>query len=386
MRRNIVVGLVAFIVALAGFAPRVAVPAAAAELTNTAKSILQELKMSPSVLDGLDAELAVPADWVAKARQEAKLRVYGTWDAKEYDVYSKAFRERYPFIELAYTRATRQDRSMRPLIALREGRVLVDVISGLGSNIFAFREQDALMQIGDLPGFKATLADLKDPDGLWVGHQLNYWCTSYNTKRVKPGELPATWEGFLDGATWTKGRIGLGNRPNLWLLQLADAKGQDWALSYARDLFAKAKPQLRKEGMNAMINLVIIGELDLAIPSAQYRLSGLQAKGAPIAWHCPDPVPTTVQIVGAIKQTPAPHAAKIYVNWLLSREGQLAQYAAMEGAPSHTALQSPDFIAFADQLDGKKKAFRSPNMVEEDWPELLAGWDKLWQAAGGTKR
>jgi ABC-type Fe3+ transport system substrate-binding protein len=275
---------------------------------------------------------------------------------------------------------------MRPLIALREGRVVVDVISGLGSNVFAFREQDALMKIDELPGFQATLADLKDPDGLWVGHQLNYWCTSYTTTKVKAAELPKEWEGFLDGATWGKGRIGLGNRPNLWLLPLADVKGQEWAEKYARDLFAKAKPQLRKEGMNAMINLVIIGELDVAIPSAQYRLRELREKGAPIGWHCPDPVPTAVQIVGVIKQTPSPHAAKIYVNWLLSREGQLSQYAAMEGAPSHAALQSPDFIAFADQLAGKKKAFRSPNMVEEDWPELLASWDKIWQSAGGTAR
>lgn len=363
-----------------------ATAATASELLNTTKAILQELKMNPSVLDGLDAELAVPADWVEKARQETKLRVYGTWDVPEYNAYSKAFRERYPFIDIAYTRATRQDRSMRPLIALREGRVVVDVISGLGSNIFAFREQDALMKIDDLPGFKSTLTDLKDPEGLWVGHQLNYWCTSYNTKTVKAEDLPKEWDGFLDGAKWGHGRIGIGNRPNLWLLPLADVKGQAWANGYARELFSRTRPQLRKEGMNAMINLVIIGEIDVAIPSAQYRLGELKEKGAPIAWHCPDPVPTAVQIVGAIKQTPNPNASKIYINWLLSREGQLAQYAAMEGAPSHAALQSPDFITFADQLAGKKKAFRSPNMVEEDWPELLANWDKIWQGAGGSAR
>ena len=381
MRCRVMPALVALSLAIA-----MSTAAPATELLNTTKEILHDLKMAPSVLDGLDEELAVPADWSEKARQEGKLRVYGTWDVPEYTAYSKPFRERYPFIDIAYTRATRQDRSMRPLIALREGRVVVDVISGIGSNIFAFREQDALMKLDELPGFKATLTDLKDPDGLWVGHQLNYWCTSYNTKKVKAEDLPKAWDDFLDSSKWGKGRIGMGNRPNLWLLPLADVKGQAWADQFARDLFAKNRPQLRKEGMNAMINLVIIGEIDIAIPSAQYRLGELKEKGAPIAWHCPDPVPTAVQIVGAIKQTPNPHAAKIYVNWLLSREGQLAQFAAMEGAPSHAALQSPDFITFAAQLAGKKKAFRSPNMVEEDWPELLANWDKIWQGAGGSAR
>lgn len=361
-------------------------PASAQDLPATTRAFLQQLKMDSSVLDGLDAELALPADWFDKAKQEGKLRVYGTWDVPEYNAYSKPFRERFPFIELTYARATRQDRLLKPLVALREGRVLVDVISGLGSNVYSFRAQDALMKLDDLPGFKATLTDLKDPDGLWVGHQLNYWCASYNTKRVKTEDLPKEWEGFLDGSKWGKGRIGLGNRPNLWLLPLADVKGQEWATKYARDLFANTRPQLRKEGMNAMINLVIVGEIDVALPSAQYRLGDLKEKGAPIGWHCPDPVPTAVQIVGAIKQTPSPYAAKIYINWLLSREGQLAQFAAMEGAPSHSALQSPQFITFADELVGKKKAFRSPNMVEEDWPELLANWDKIWQGAGGSAR
>jgi iron(III) transport system substrate-binding protein len=382
MRVHVMLSLVSFGLACALGTTE---PASAQNLPETTKAFLQELKMNPSVLDGLDAELALPADWVDKAKKEGKLRVHGTWDVAEYNAYSKPFRERFPFIELTYARSTRQDRSLKPLAALREGRVLVDVISGLGSNVYAFRAQDALMKLDDLPGFKATLDDLKDPDGLWVGHQINYWCTSYNTKKVKVEDLPKEWEGFLDGSKWGKGRIGLGNRPNLWLLPLADVKGQEWAEKYARGLFAN-KPQLRKEGMNAMINLVIVGEIDVALPSAQYRLGELKAKGAPIAWYCPDPVPTAVQIVGAVKQTPSPYAAKIYINWLLSREGQLAQFAAMEGAPSHAALQSPDFITFADQLVGKEKAFRSPNMVEEEWPELLANWDKIWQGSGGTAR
>jgi hypothetical protein len=46
-------------------------------------------------------------------------------------------------------------------------------------------------------------------------------------------------------------------------------------------------------------------------------------------------------------------------------------------------LQSPQFLPFADQLTGKQKAFRSPELIANDWPALLAAWNKLWEGMGG---
>jgi ABC-type Fe3+ transport system substrate-binding protein len=286
---------------------------------------------------------------------------------------------------VTYTRATRQDRSIRPLVALKQGRVLVDVVDGLGSNILTYRQAGALMALTDLPGFQAMPDNLKDVHADWIGHQLNYWCTAYNRSKLTEADMPATWEGFLDGKKWGNRRIGIGNRPNLWLLPLSSVKGEAWAEDYARKLFADAQPQLRKEGMNAMLNLVAIGEFDVAIPVAQYRLGGAMGNTAAVGWHCPDPLPTTVQAIGVIKQTPNPNAAKLYVNWLLSREGQVAQYDAVGAAPAHPALQSPKFLPFGDQLAGKQKAFRSPELISTEWPELRAYWNKLWEGSGGRR-
>ena len=64
MRNRVISALAA-----AGVAIALAMPASAAELPSTTKEILQTLKMNPSVLDGLDAELAVPSDWTEKAKQ-----------------------------------------------------------------------------------------------------------------------------------------------------------------------------------------------------------------------------------------------------------------------------------------------------------------------------
>jgi ABC-type Fe3+ transport system substrate-binding protein len=359
--------------------------AKAADLPMATIDVLGRLGLTPAAMDGVGRELAVPLSWIDGARKEGKLRIYGTWEPKEEDVVLKPFLERYPFIDVTYTRATRQDRSIRPLVALKQGRVLVDVVDGLGSNILTYRQAGALMALTDLPGFQAMPDNLKDVHADWIGHQLNYWCTAYNRSKLAEADMPATWEGFLDGKKWGNRRIGIGNRPNLWLLPLSSVKGEAWAEDYARKLFADAQPQLRKEGMNAMLNLVAIGEFDVAIPVAQYRLGGAMGNTAAVGWHCPDPLPTTVQAIGVIKQTPNPNAAKLYVNWLLSREGQVAQYDAVGAAPAHPALQSPKFLPFGDQLAGKQKAFRSPELISTEWPELRAYWNKLWEGSGGRR-
>ena len=367
------------------FASLFAFSAAAADIPPPTQAILKALGMPASVLDGLDAELAVPPAWIAAAKKEGKLRINGTWEPKEEEKVLEPFHVRYPFISVTYARASRQDRSLRPLVALKEGRILTDVVSGLGATIIAYREAGALLPLDDLPGYKTLPSELKAADGIWVGHQMNYWCTAFNTSKATKAEMPRTWEGFLDPQRWGDGRLGVGNRANLWLLPLEDVKGQQWAEDYATKLFQTLKPQRRKEGANALLNLVMLGEFDVAIPVAQYRLGGTYGKDAPVAWHCPDPVPTTVQGIAVIKQTPAPNAARLYVNWLLSREGQLAQYEAVNAAPSHPALQDPQFLSFAAEIAGKEHAFRSPELLEQkSWKDLQQRWNRLWEGAGAA--
>ena len=365
----------------------VVAPVHAAEpLLEATKRILSEMKLDVSLMKGLDKELAIPKAWISGARKEKVLRVIGTWDFEQHAGYLAAFKERYPFLTIKYVRQSRFGRTVKPLIALKEGRLLTDVISGLGSAIFAYRKANALLDLRALPGFAHLPKDAKDVnEGLWVGHQFSYWCTAYNTNLVKPSDLPKTWDDLVKNRRWHGGVIGLGNRPNLWFLQLWGAKGEKWGRRYLDDYFGKVKPQLRKEGMNALISLVIAGEFDLSMPSAEYRVSQMVAKGAPVNFHCPEPVPTTVQTVAVLAKTPSPNAAKLYVNWMLSREGQLAQYRAVKAAPVHPAFQRREFLSFPDQIIGKTTAFRTPKLLVEEWPRLLKLWRSRWFGSSGQK-
>jgi len=67
-------------------------------------------------------------------------------------------------------------------------------------------------------------------------------------------------------------------------------------------------------------------------------------------------------------------------------EGQIAQYVSDYAPPVHKNLQRKELVPFADQIVGKKDAFRNPGVELEIQPKLLAYWDELWLRGGGKTR
>jgi ABC-type Fe3+ transport system substrate-binding protein len=175
------------------------------------------------------------------------------------------------------------------------------------------------------------------------------------------------------------GRIGAGMLAHLWFMPLWGKYGEEWAVKYLDDYFVKLKPQIRREGINAGISLVGAGENYVSMPAYAERVKELQDKGGPVSWYCPDQVPLEMPKLAIFKGTPNIYAAKLYVNWLLSKEGQIAQLAVFNTLPVHKDLQSKEFYLYPDQLIGKE--FISYN-DQPDTEKFLEMWTKY--AAGGV--
>jgi iron(III) transport system substrate-binding protein len=287
------------------------------------------------------------------------------------------FVARYPFVKPAYSRGSFNDRAIRPLIAYQDGRYIADIVSGIGGAMPRYVEAEALDDLRALPNAKNVLPGMKNAEGRWIGIRIRYWCMSYNTNAVSKADLPKTWDDLLTNPRWRNGRLGLANLPQLWMLPLWAQKGNAWAQQYLDTLFHDVKPQIRKEGANALVSLVIAGELAGAIPSADYRVGLYVDKGAPIAWHCPTPVPSAISEMAILKGNPNIHAARLFANWLLSKEGQIAQFHADGATPIHKDLQTKEFLKFPDEIAGKPLAFRDPELEDQN-DALLALWNPLW--------
>jgi ABC-type Fe3+ transport system substrate-binding protein len=357
----------------------VASTAPAQELPKSTQQYLAEVKLSSDAMSGLDEELAVPQAWLDGARKEGTVKILGSWKDSEFKALNAPFQERYPWIRVVYDgTGSFSKRATATLVAFRQGHYTGDIITSVGGAIPDFKKFDALADLSELPTFGNQVEGANDPNGEWAALRLRYWCMGYNKNLVKQEDLPKTWGDLLTNPAWHNGNIGAGNRPQLWVSMLYNAWGPERTEEYLKEFFQTVKPQFRKEGMNALLGLASAGEFYAALPAAAYNVKNYQEKGAPVGWHCPEPVPLAASDGLILKGSPNANAARIWMNWFLSKEGQLAQFVAYNAPPVHKGMQQKEFLVFADQLRGKKTA----TAREEQEDEVYSLWGKYWNKAG----
>lgn len=381
MRKHLALGMSFFSLSFACF-----VPALAADLPDATRKVLTELKLDESALKNLDSELKVPTAWIDGAAKEDGVVILGTWRDSEFRQIVGAFTERYPSVKLKYNRAGTTARGIKVLIALREGRVIADVLTSIADSYVQFKRQKALADLRDLPGFKNLAADHVGADGTWAAHKISFRCMGYNKDRVKTADLPKTWDDLVANPHWAGGKLALSDHPNAWLLALWAAKGERWGKEFTRRLFTELEPQQRKEGMMANTALTIAGEFSANIPAPERRVETYADKGAPIGYHCPEPVPITLSQIVMLEKAEHKNGARLFINWLLSAEGQLLQYAANASVPVHKALQQRRFVPFAETTIGKPSVVRDEELFGSDLHKaMLKTWSSYWTKAVGEK-
>ncbi len=359
----------------------------AADLPKATQKALAKLKLDASILKGLDAELKVPKAWLDGAAKEKGVIILGTWRDREFLRMTGPFKKRYPSIKLNYHRASTTARGMKVVIALREGRVIADVTTSIADAYPHFKKIKALADLRELPGFNNLAANHAAPDGTWAAFKLSFRCMAYNTNLVKKADLPKTWDDLLTNPFWRGGKIGLSRLYSTWLLALWGAKGEEWGQQYTRRLFTVLDPQQRKEGMSALTALTVAGEFYANLPGPERRAKSYADKGAPVGYHCPDPVPITLSQIVLLEKAKNKNGARIFINWLLSREGQILQYVGSYSVPIHKDLQLRQFIPFADTIMGKPSVIRDDALIGGDLHKALAKtWATYWTKPVGKAR
>jgi iron(III) transport system substrate-binding protein len=328
----------------------------------------------------LDEELALPPSILDAARKEGKLSWISSIATDSAKVTIEAFKKRYPGIDVQYQEATEEVRTVRTLTEYKAGRNKIDVTQGIGGFLSEYRAANALTTLSDLPAYANYDVPFRDSQNMWASMRTQYWAIAYNTDKVKQADLPKTWED-LTLPVW-KGRIGLGDRPQLWALQLWKAWGAQRTSDFLKKLFAN-NPQRRKEGIDASTKLMGAGEFDLYMPAAPYHAENAKKAGAPAAWMTPEPLPVAFSDLSILAQAPNPNASKVFVNWFLSREGQDVYCKADKAAPSHPALRlDKQYLgAFADAFLGKTWAVQSPDDEAALMPDIRKLWQDLWLGA-----
>jgi iron(III) transport system substrate-binding protein len=350
----------------------------AAELPATTKAQLKTLKLDESFLAGIDQELVMPQAWFEGAKKEPAVQLLATWSPEEFKVLSESFRARYPQIKIEYVRSSRDNRQVQMLLAYKQGRYVADIVTSFSSVYKDLRDANGLIDLRELPNFSTGIPESIDPNGLWASERLTYWCIAYNTDMVKKADLPVNWEDILTNPRWRNGNFAVSNTPAGWLTVLYQAKGAEWTKNFMTRLFVDVKPQRRNEGRDASVQLTAAGEQAAVTPSGDYRVQDFAKSGAPVSFHCPSIVPMAATQIGILRGSPAPNGSKIFLNWFLSKEGQIGLRVAVGAVSAHKAFQRPEFLNYPEQISGPGKQVVVDTLDTAVLDEVQKTWAQGW--------
>jgi iron(III) transport system substrate-binding protein len=342
----------------------------AAELPETTRTHLKNMKFDESIMAGLDEELVMPQAWFDAAKKEPAVKILGTWSPDEWRVLSASFRTRYPMVKIEYVRSSRDNRQVQALLAYKQRRYVADVITSFSSVYDDLRKANGLVDLRDLPNFGKAIPEANDPEGLWVAERITYWCIAYNTDMVKKSDLPMDWDDILTNPLWRNGNFAVSNTAAGWLPALYRAKGPQWTRNFITRLFVDVKPQRRNEGRDASVQLTAAGEQAAVTPSGDYRVRQFAASGAPVSFHCPSIVPMAPTQIGILRGSPAVNGAKIFLNWYLSKEGQIGLHAATGGVSAHKDFQRPEFLNYPEEVASPNKTISMDSLDVKILDEL----------------
>ncbi len=275
--------------------------------------ILPALSAQP-VTTAITGQLAGPdrtAQLVAGAKAEKTVAVYSSVRVDAMMEVVRAFEKKYG-VKVDLWRGTAADILARVTAESRGGRRGVDIVEGASADIDPLVRQRLLQEVKS-PLVAELMPGAAVAGRPWVSGRLSVFTAAYNTRLVKPADLPKSY----DDLTRWKSRIGIEAGDANWLMAMADVMGEAKAAKLLRDIGAKPGFSPRV-GHTLIANLVASGEIPLSLTLYTDAVEELKASGAPIETLHLDPVIAMFNAVGVMKDAPHPYAAILFLDFLLS--------------------------------------------------------------------
>jgi ABC-type Fe3+ transport system substrate-binding protein len=152
----------------------------------------------------------------------------------------------------------------------------------------------------------------------WAPQFLNVFVQGYNTTAVKKDELPKRWDDLLD-PRW-QGRLGVEAKAGEWYCALAKAPGGERAAAALRQVGERNGWSVRS-GNSLLANMVVSGEVPLALAVYSHMIDDAKQRGAPVDWFAIAPMIGRSNGVGVSRRPKHPNAALLFYEYSLD-EGQ----------------------------------------------------------------
>jgi iron(III) transport system substrate-binding protein len=228
---------------------------------------------------------------------------------------AQAFEKRHVGISVKVFRNRETALLPRIINEKQAGQPIVDVVSVRGIGYHQLYKRNLIRPYVS-PESRFYPTGFKDPKGFWTDLYDSYYVWGYNARAVA---APPRSDGDLVHPRW-RDKIGMDDEETEWLAGLVQYWGRERAFKFLRGLSAQ---QIRfRDGHTLIAELMGAGEFDVALTFSE-SIERMKRKGAPVEWiKTFEPIVVSLHPVAIAADAPHPEAARRFVDFLLSEEGQ----------------------------------------------------------------
>jgi iron(III) transport system substrate-binding protein len=268
-----------------------------------------------------DVGLYAGADRLQKlvegAKREGELNLYTSAQSDDLGAVVAAYEKKYG-VKVSMWRASSEKVLQRAVAEARANRNTMDIAETNGPEMESMHREKILQAVKS-PHHADLIPQALRPHGEWVGTRLNVFVQAYNTKAVRKSDLPKRWEDLLD-PKW-KGKLGIEQEDSDWLAGTMGEIGEAKGTKLFGEIVRRNGISVRK-GHTLLAQLVVSGEIPLALTVYNYKAEQLKGKGAPIDWFAIGNAIARPNGVGVARRAPHPYAAVLFYEFEISEEGQ----------------------------------------------------------------
>jgi iron(III) transport system substrate-binding protein len=313
-----------------------------------------------------------PPELIEAARKEGKLVFYSANVAESEQPIIEAFNKRFPFIKVEFLRAPGNQLLQRVKTEAAAGKLLADVVDH--SDRALMLEIDNLFQDYAPPNAADYIPETRASPKLWPRSTV-VWTIAYNTELVK--NPPKSWADLTKPEYGNKqiGQVIAPSGGTTWTRAMFERQvlGEDYWQKQAA-----TKPLLFPSNAPTS-DALVRGEVSIA-PLLYNAILPKLRDGAPVKiFFAPEGAPVTPFAAGIPKTVAHPNAARLFMNWCLSEEGQAFM---IKSIGNLTSLKKPPL--YPEGFDPNVVKVWVPNY--EQFVKLQAGWIDEWNKIYGYRQ
>jgi iron(III) transport system substrate-binding protein len=264
----------------------------------------------------LIARAQTEAELINGAKKEGRVSFWSGMRIDDARAIAQGFEAKYPFIKTDIFRLSGEQLINRALTESAAGKTNFDVMIAFALQVL---QEKGLLQPYASPEAKYYPTGFKDPQNYWVSLYSGYNVIGFNTKLVPAAEAPKDWPDLLH-SRW-KGKLAMEDEEYFWYAGMLNYWGEAKGKRYMESLARQDIHWQSEHGV--LMDLMSAGEYPIGVVVYPDRIEQMKAKGQPVDWvTTSDPILVNLAPIGIAAKTPNPNAAKLFMNYSISKEGQ----------------------------------------------------------------